>query len=101
MSRSITFARIIKVIAFLTVLVVGQVVAAQSTPVEPVVPQWVIDRQQYETTFVLPQRGDFQPIEIVPVIPQRVINRQQYETTYVPPPLGDMQPIQVVLQTSG
>jgi hypothetical protein len=101
MHRSIQSARVIQVIAGLALLVMCQVAAAQSTPVEPGVPQWVIDRQQYETTFVLPQTGDVQLTEVVSGVPQWVIDRQQYQTTYVPSPLGDLQPIQLVLQASG
>lgn len=115
MNRSIQFARIMQVIAVAAVLVVSQVVAAQSTGVEPIVLQWVIDRQQYETTYVPSQSTG-----VVSVIPQWVIDRQQYEityapshmgdtqqwvidrqqyeTTYVPLQIGDTQPIAVVLQ---
>jgi hypothetical protein len=40
------------IIAVLSFLVVGQMFADESDDVQPPVPQWVIDRQQYETTYV-------------------------------------------------
>ena len=43
------------------------------------IPQWVIDRQQYETTFVYVPPAT----ETVSRIPQWVIDRQQYETSYI------------------
>ena len=85
MNRSIKLACMMKVLAVLTVLVVCQVVTAQSTGDEPGIPQWVIDRQQYETTFVWPQTDAAQFIGVKPGIPQWVIDRQQYETTFVWP----------------
>jgi ribosomal protein L39E len=126
MYRSMKVARIIKVFAVLTMLVVVQVVAAQSIKDNPVIPQWVIDRQQYETTyvppaevltvipqwvidrqqyetsFVLTSSGDLQPTNaVVSVVSQWVIDRQQYETTYVPSLSGDIQSIGFVFQVPG
>ncbi len=69
------------VIAVLTALIVGQAVLAQSDGVEPTVPQWVKDRQQYETSYVY--SGEIHASQIVAAVPQWVLDRQQYETTFV------------------
>lgn len=71
---------------------VGQWVYAQDGTNTP---QWVIDRQQYETTFV----PISQLLDIVPQMPQWVIDRQQYETTFVYP-IGDFPTVTTVLAAS-
>ena len=62
------------------ILLVSQAVFAQTASDTP---QWVLDRQQYETTYVYVQPEE--QLNIAQTIPQWVLDRQQYETTYVQP----------------
>ncbi len=82
-------SRFLMIVGLLAVLSLGQLVYAQDPEgCPPVVPQWVIDRQQYETTFAyVPPAVDSPSAANAARIPQWVIDRQQYETTfvYVPP----------------
>ncbi len=84
-------SRIFIIVGLLIVLSLSQVVYAQdSRNCTSEVPQWVLDRQQYETTYVyMPSEGNGQPDVDVFRIPQWVLDRQQYETTYVYVPLAD------------
>ena len=72
-------------VILLAVLSLGQLVYAQDSPYCPAVaPQWVRDRQQYETSYVyVPMTFGAQPSSI----PQWVHDRQQYETSYVYMPM--------------
>ena len=61
---------------------------ALSTEIE--VPQWVLDRHQYETTFLyVPIIGDYFVPDVVSDVPQWVMDRQQYETSFVYEPILD------------
>ncbi len=78
-NRKISF---LIIVGLLAVLSLGQLVYAQE-PEEsaPAVPQWVKDRQQYETNYIyVPCTSD---VEVVFPVPQWVKDRQQYETSYV------------------
>ncbi len=85
MNTLIRRSHFLVIVLLLGGLLLGQMVYAQ----EPDrctngVPQWVLDRQQYETTYVyVPQVGDCPPTESMSHIPQWVLDRQQYETTYI------------------
>ncbi len=84
--------RFLIIVVLLAILLSGQLVYAQDSQDCPSgVPQWVLDRQQYETTYVYaPSAGDVQLAENVARIPQWALDRQQYETAYVyVPPVGD------------
>jgi hypothetical protein len=93
-------SRFLIIVVLLSILSAGQLVYAQDAPdCTAAVPQWVKDRQQYETTYVyVPPASDLQPAARVSRIPQWVLDRQQYETTYVPPQLGEAQLFVVVSQ---
>ena len=80
-------SRFLVIAGLLAVLSLGQLVYAQNPETEnpegcpPAVPQWVKDRQQYETSYVyVPCQST---AETVFPIPQWVKDRQQYETSYV------------------
>lgn len=65
-------------------LMLGQAAYAQSSDECSITPQWVLDRQQYETTYVYnPTVSITQPVQFTINIPQWVRDRQQYETSYV------------------
>jgi hypothetical protein len=81
---------VLLIVVSLILLPSGQLFAQELAPGCAVeVPQWVRDRQQYETTYVWepPAAELVDAAGIFDDIPQWVIDRQQYETTfvYVPP----------------
>jgi hypothetical protein len=98
-------SRFLAIAVLLAVLSLGQLVNAQGPDPEHTkevrghteVPQWVIDRQQYETTYVyVPSVGDMQPAGIAACVPKWVIDRQQYETTYFfVVPTSDSRPAEI------
>ena len=59
--------------------------------------QWVLDRQQYETTFVQLEESS----SMAQAIPQWALDRQQYETTYVFSPHDSDPIIPSVVQAGG
>jgi hypothetical protein len=89
-------SRLLIIVVSLTVLSMGQVIYAQDSTHERKgeIPQWVIDRQQYETTYIyVPAADDVLLDPIVPRVPQWVRDRQQYETTYIyVSPAADLRP---------
>ncbi len=78
-------SRFLVIAGLLAVLSLGQLVYAQNPEgCPPAVPQWVKDRQQYETSYVYVPPAACQSVaDPVPPIPQWVKDRQQYETSYV------------------
>ena len=85
MNTLIRRSHFLVIVLLLGVLLLGQMVYAQ----EPDrctngVPQWVLDRQQYETSYVyVPQVSDLLLTESVPCLPQWVVDCRQYEPNYI------------------
>jgi hypothetical protein len=83
-------SRFLIAVVVLAILSFGPLAYAQDDGCPTGVPQWVLDRQEYETTFVyVPRVDDLQAAERVLNIPQWALDRQQYEITYVYVPMAN------------
>lgn len=101
MTHTSRIARTITLCAGLALTVAGQVLAAPTigkaldapsridhcvnSAIKAGAPQWVLDRQQYETTYVYDaaQRDSGQAAAVEAGEPGWVTDRQQYETAYI------------------
>jgi hypothetical protein len=80
--------RFLIIAVLLCTLALGQLAYAQDSGCAGGIPQWVRDRQEYETTYVyVPMTSDLPYIKVTFHIPQWVIDRQQYETSFVYTPM--------------